>query len=132
MKIKLEIRRSKIDGVGLFAMQDIAWGSFVIEYTGEKINNSEYKKREAFYDRIGVSYLFDLDEKTTIDGLVGGNESRFINCSKEKPNLCVIRQRGKILFYSYVDIKSGDELLFDYGDGFEFKNYKSSKKPKRS
>jgi len=123
VKQQVEVKKSKISGLGLFATKDIPWGMKIIEYTGEKISNKEYERRTKFYDKIGVNYLFDLDEKTTIDGLVGGNESRFINCSKENPNLCVIREKGKILFYSYGDIKKGDELTFDYGNDFIFKKY---------
>jgi uncharacterized protein len=112
--VKLEIKKSKLHGLGLFAGEDIPWGKFVIEYTGQKITFAESNRREKFYNRLRQTYVFEYDDKYDIDGFVGGNESRFINHSKT-PNLCVIRERGKILFYSHRNIKKGEELTFDYG-----------------
>lgn len=118
--MKLVIKKSNISGLGLFAEETIPWGTRIAEYVGQVVNDKEYKKRSKFYDRIGVTYLFDLGKNKTIDGLVGGNETRFINHSK-KPNSAVLREKGRIYFYSLDDIEVGDEITFDYGEGFNFK-----------
>ena len=56
-----------------------------------------------------------LNDGQGIDGLVGGNESRFINHSPQ-PNLGALREDdGRIIFYSLDDIEQGEELTFDYG-----------------
>ena len=115
MKDKFEVRPSKVSGLGLFALEDVSWGTRLIEYTGERISNKESNRREKFYDSIGVTYLFEVDDKWTIDGLVKGNISRFINHSNVKPNVCAIKDKGRIYFHAYTDIAKGDELLFDYG-----------------
>jgi SET domain-containing protein len=113
--MKLIIKRSKISGLGLFAGESIGWGKRVIEYTGEKISNKEAARRLRFNATIGVTYIFELDKKYSIDGLVGGNEARFINHSSKNPNCTAIRTNGKIFIVSYDDIKKGAELTFDYG-----------------
>lgn len=120
-QIFLDIKKSKISGLGLFAADDIGWGQRIIEYVGQKISVREGNRREKFYDKIGANYLFSLNDKYDIDGLVGGNESRFINHSSKNFNCVPIRENGKIYLYSYKDIGKGEELLFDYGDSFKFK-----------
>lgn len=109
-----EIRKSKIHGLGLFATRDIPWGTYIGTYTGQKITKKESTRREKFYNSIGVTYLFELNTTHDIDGLIDGNEMRFINHS-EKANVTSIRRNGKIEYWSYDNIKKGEELLFDYG-----------------
>lgn len=113
--MKLIVKKSKISGLGLFAGEHIGWGKKIIEYTGEKISNKEANRRLRFNRTIGITYIFELDKKYSIDGLVGGNESRLINHSSKNPNCTAIRANGKIFIVSYDDIKKGDELTFDYG-----------------
>jgi SET domain-containing protein len=109
----LDIKPSKIHGLGLFAGEDIPWGKRVIVYAGERIGEREYQRRERFYDSIGYTRMFSLDDDTTIDALVGGNASCFINHSV-KPNLGVLREDDEIYFYSLTNIDKNTELTFDY------------------
>jgi SET domain-containing protein len=111
---KLDIKPSKIHGFGLFAAEPIPWGKRIIEYTGERVRGREFMRREKFYNSIGYTRMFVLDDKTTIDALIDGNASVFINHSS-KPNCGVLREKGRIFFYSLNDIKKGEELTFDYG-----------------
>jgi SET domain-containing protein len=113
-KYRTAIQPSKIHGFGLFAMEPIPWGVRVLEYVGEKIGEREFQRREKFYDSIGYTRMFSLDEHTTIDALIGGNESVFINHSSS-PNLGVMRENGRIFFFSLTDIEKGEELTFHYG-----------------
>jgi SET domain-containing protein len=112
---RTEIGKSKYGGLGLFAAEDIAGGARVVEYIGERIAHKEASRRERFYDSIGYHPLFDLTDKVVIDGLIGGNESRFINHSKKRYNVEPAIERGRIWFYANRDIDNGEELLFDYG-----------------
>ncbi len=109
----LDIKPSKIHGLGLFAGEDIPWGKRVIVYAGERIDEREYERRERFYDSVGYTRMFALDDEITIDALVGGNASCFINHSV-KPNMGVLRENGEIYFYSLTNIDKGTELTFDY------------------
>jgi histone-lysine N-methyltransferase SUV39H len=47
---------------GLFSMELIPAGAFVIEYTGEVLTAREGDARGRFYDQIGMSYLFDMND----------------------------------------------------------------------
>jgi uncharacterized protein len=109
-----ELRRSRIQGVGAFALQDIPKGTRLIEYTGEKITNAEADRR---YDDAKMkrhhTFLFILNQRTVVDAATGGNESMFINHSCE-PNCEAEIIRGKIWIQAIKAIPAGTELTYDY------------------
>ena len=112
---RLFVARSKIHGLGLFAGEDLEWGRRVIEYQGQHLSEKEVTRRQKFYDSIGFTCLMQFSDGQGIDGVVGGNESRFINHSTE-PNLGALREGARrIIFYSLDDIVKGEELTFNYG-----------------
>lgn len=118
-------------GWGLKAIDRIPKGCFIIEYTGEVVDQEESIKRGKVYDQIGQSYLFDLDYNEdaeavfTIDAFKCGNLSRLINHSCE-PN-CKIwpvttcsqdnSSIYKLCYFSTRLIKEGEEITFDYSGG---------------
>jgi SET domain-containing protein len=111
---KLFVARSRIHGLGLFAGEDIDWGRRLIEYGGQLLSKEEARRRLKFYDSIGFTCLIQFNDGRAIDGLLGGNESRFINHST-KPNVAALREGERLIFYSLDDIEEGEELTFDYG-----------------
>jgi SET domain-containing protein len=106
---KLSIRRSKIQGHGVYAGELIPPRRKVIEYTGERINRKETKRRD-----VGpFTYLFTLDDYWTLDGSVGGSGAELINHCCE-PNLISRIVKGHILYLSLREIEPGEELTVDY------------------
>uniref|UniRef100_A0A8C0IJH6 Euchromatic histone lysine methyltransferase 1 n=1 Tax=Bubo bubo TaxID=30461 RepID=A0A8C0IJH6_BUBBB len=122
-RTRLQLYRTQKMGWGVRTMQDIPLGTFVCEYVGELISDSEADVREE------DSYLFDLDNKDgevyCIDARFYGNISRFINHLCE-PNLIPVRvfmshqdlRFPRIAFFSTRHIEAGEEIGFDYGDRF--------------
>ena len=106
---KLEIRESRIHRRGIYAGEDIPPRRKVIEYTGERINRKETKKR----GEGNITYLFTLDNYWTLDGSIGGSGAEIINHSCE-PNLRAWNYMGHILYMSKRHIKKGEELTIDY------------------
>ena len=110
----IEVRQSSIHGSGVFAVRRIPSGTRVIEYTGERITPEE---ADARYDDDQAEsahvLLFTVDDKTFIDGGVGGNEARFINHSCE-PNCEAVCEDGRIFVEARRDIGRGEELTYDY------------------
>jgi SET domain-containing protein len=105
----LEIRGSKIHRFGIYALEPIPANRKVIEYTGERCNRKETKKRgEGEY-----TYLYTLDDYWTLDGAVGGSGAEMINHSCE-PNLVGRILKGHIIYMSLRPIKRGEELTIDY------------------
>ena len=109
-----ELRRSPIQGVGAFALQDIPKGTRLIEYTGERITHAEADRR---YDdevmRRHHTFLFILNSRTILDAAVGGNEARYLNHSCD-PNCEAIIERGHIWLDAKKRIPAGTELVYDY------------------
>lgn len=112
-KFKVVVAPSRIQGRGLFAGEKIPAGSWLMKYEGAKIDRREGARRNRFYYSIGYTALFDA-ETHYIDGLIGGNDSIYINHSKT-PNLEAYLHRGGVWFWSEHDIAKGEELTFDYG-----------------
>jgi SET domain-containing protein len=110
----VEVRRSSIQGRGVFALRDIAEGERIIEYTGERISHDEATSR---YDDEAVkrhhTFLFTVDDDICIDGSHGGNEARFINHSCE-PNAYALVQKKRIFIRALRAIEAGEEVVYDY------------------
>ena len=109
-----EVRRSRIQGRGLFALRRIRRGTRIVEYTGERISYEEGDRR---YDDEQMqrhhTFLFILDGKTLVDAAVGGNEARLINHSCD-PNCETVIQDKKIWIEAVRTIHPGEELAYDY------------------
>ena len=109
----IERRKSKIQGWGVFATQDIPKNKRIIFYAGEKISNKESLKRERRYIKNGHIWCFKLTNRTVIDAAVGGNVSRFINHSC-KPNCYIEVKDGTIWVRAAKNIRKGTELNYNY------------------
>jgi len=109
------VRRSRIQGRGVFARRDIASGTRVVEYTGARISHDEADDRYPDDAANGKhhTFLFAVDDRLVIDATTGGNESRFINHSCD-PNCEVVITRRRVFIDALRDIAKGDEILYDY------------------
>jgi len=106
---KYTVKRSAA-GLGLYATEPIKQGEFIIEYIGERITAQEAAQRK-------TRYLFEIDERHTIDGATRKNIARYVNhfCN---PNVEAEIEDGEIHLSALRDIKAGEELGFDYGEEY--------------
>jgi uncharacterized protein len=112
---RLQVKRSGVHGQGVFALQAIAAGETIIEYTGEVISWEEALRRHPHDpSQPDHTFYFHIDDERVIDGKVGGNLSRWINHACE-PNVEADDSSGRIFLQALHDIAPGDELFFDYG-----------------
>lgn len=116
MKIQLWVGKSRIAGQGLFAAQDIAQGTRILPYIGEKITKDESARRLAQ----GNVYIFTFNERYDIDGKTLKNLARYINHSCD-PNCEVELTSRTIWIVALRDIQAGEELTYNYG--YEIKDY---------
>lgn len=113
------ILRSRIDGWGVFATEDIMPNEMVIEYSGELIRPVLSDWREAQYDRQGIGcYMFEVEPGVIVDATRVGNRARFINHSCD-PNcfsrvVSIDNSRRVIVIFSKRYIRRGEELCYDY------------------
>ena len=108
------LRRSSIQGRGVFAARRIRRGQRIIEYAGARITNDEGDRR--YQDekmKRHHTFLFSLDKDTVIDGNRHGNDARYINHSCD-PNCEAVTVGKKIYIYAKKNIQPGVELAYDY------------------
>lgn len=113
-QLLIELRKSKVHGMGVFAAQAIKKGGRIIEYLGERVSHREADRRYEDKDtKDNHTFLFIVDRATVIDAGVDGNEARFINHSCDPNCESVIEQR-RVFIVAIRDIAAGEELAYDY------------------
>ena len=110
----IEVRASRLHGLGVFALRRIAAGTRVIEYLGERISHEEADRRyEGKSASDNHTFLFIADEATVIDAGVDGNEARFVNHACD-PNCESVIERARVFIDAIRSIAPGEELTYDY------------------
>jgi hypothetical protein len=108
------VRRSKIQGRGVYAARDLAEGERIIEYTGKMITSAE---ADALCDdetmRRHHTFLFAVDDKYVIDATKEGSDARYINHSCD-PNCESVVVRRRVYIHALRPIAQGEELVYDY------------------
>jgi uncharacterized protein len=109
-----EVRRSRIQGRGVFATRTIAAGTRLIEYRGQIIDEDEADRRYPWKDdERHHTFLFRLEDGSVIDAGTGGNAAKYINHSCD-PNCEAVEEDGRIFIYAVREIGRGEELVYDY------------------
>ncbi len=105
-------------GLGLFATQPIKKGAKIVRYFGPLLDSK--KKKD---DAIENKYLFELNNRWTIDGSVRKNIARYINhACKPNAESDVKPRKRKVIIRAIKNIEPGDEINYDYGTDY-FKAY---------
>lgn len=111
----IDVRRSKVHGLGAFATRALAAGADIGVYEGRR-----YSLKEAM--RIAwnpaMTYLFELSDGTYIDGSRGGNGTRHLNHACD-PNCEAFEDALPdgtltIRFRTTTAVAAGEELFLDY------------------
>jgi hypothetical protein len=106
---RFRVGRSKT-GLGLFATKLIPRKSFIVYYTGKKLPNR-------IADELDTKYLFEINNRWTIDGSSRRNIARYINHSC-RPNAEADVKKHKILISAIRTIHPGDEITYNYGRNY--------------
>lgn len=140
----LQVRPTGSRGYGVFAMEDIPKGAFIVEYIGELLGTDLARKREKHYTHFGLFYLHDVPaglhaapgETMTIDPTLYGNVGRMFNHCCE-PNMTtleiapanevatqpapaagtLVSSIPRVGFFAKCDIPKGTECTLDYCPG---------------
>src|SRR3954470_17646961 len=107
-----------VTGLGLFATKPIKKGTKIIRYFGPLLDCK--KKKD---DAIENKYLFELNDRWTIDGSVRKNVARYINhACKPNAESDVKPRKRKVFIRAIKNIEPGEEINYDYGTDY-FKAY---------
>lgn len=101
----LRVGRSK-SGLGLFARAPIKKGQFIIRYRGKKIRTEDTEE-------LDTRYLFEINNRWTIDGSSRSNRARYINHAC-RPNCYIDIKDGIIWIRAAKTIRKGQELTYNY------------------
>jgi SET domain-containing protein len=108
------IKKSKIEGLGVFAVVDIPEGTKIADYYGKEMSWKTFKKRYGEYKNNSLhTYPMRRIWKIIVakeEPYKSKNLTNFINEIPGKSN-CELRLKA---LYAKKDIKKGDELLLDY------------------
>ncbi|MDE2061278.1 MAG: SET domain-containing protein [Bradyrhizobium sp.] len=105
-------------GLGLFATKRIKKGTKIIRYFGPLLDSK--KKKD---DAVENKYLFELNNRWTIDGSVRKNIARYINHACRPNAESDVRPRKRKVFIRAIkNIEPGEEINYDYGTDY-FKAY---------
>ena len=110
----VEVRRSNVHGLGVFATQRIVKGTRIIEYVGERVSHDEADRRYEVKDaNDSHTFLFIVDSKTVIDAGTDGNDARFFNHSCD-PNCESVVENKRVFIEAIRTVEAGAELTYDY------------------
>jgi SET domain-containing protein len=111
-KFEVAVRRSAIDGFGVFAAEDIPPQKKIGELRGESISLSEARRRAEGRERI---MIVEISTKKAIDASASQDPMRFTNhaCT---PNARLQIRDGRIEFYALRAITPGEEITVNYGE----------------
>lgn len=112
LRFDVVVKKSSIDGLGVFAVVSVPARRKIGEFEGERISRADARKRALRRRRIAI---VELDNDTAIDGSRRGNKTRFVNHSCN-PNTYIRIHNGRIEFYALRDIAKGEELTCHYGE----------------
>jgi len=111
-KFDVAVRKSRIDGFGVFAAEDVPAQRKIGEIRGETISVSEARRRAQGKARI---MIVEISAKKAIDASGSTDPMRFTNHSCQ-PNARLQIRDGRVEFYALRDIAPGQEITVNYGE----------------
>lgn len=111
LNYRVEIKCSKIDGKGAFAIQDIPAKKKIGNLAGEIIKLKEARRRSERTQRVAI---VEFGDGRALDASINPNQLRYVNHSCQ-PNSFMRVCFSRVEFYALRQIKKGEELTCDYG-----------------
>lgn len=109
--VAVALKRSRIDGYGVFAAEAIPAGTRLGLLTGESITVAEARRRAQESRRL---MLVELSPARAIDASRSQDAMRFTNHSC-RPNARIQVEDGEVSFFALQDLQPSDEITVDYG-----------------
>ena len=127
------IKKSDIEGLGVFAKEDIEKGTKIADYYGKEMKWKTFKNKYGEY-KLNSLHTYPMRRIWKIivakeEPYKSENLTNYINEIKGKSN-CELKLRA---LYTTKNIKKGSELLLDYPKGYNrFWLNKTSKENKKN
>lgn len=117
---EIEVKKSNIHGMGVYAKKQIYKDQLIGEYVGEVIGKGISDKRELRYRREGKKdiYMFEMAEDYIIDATNFGSILRFVNHSCDANSYAEVKRFKNDVYRVYFAadrmINIGEEITIDY------------------
>ena len=111
-KFEVTVRRSAIDGYGVFAAEAMPGKRKIGEIRGESISVAEARRRAQGRARI---MIVEVSARKAIDASASTDPMRFTNHGC-RPNARLQIRDGRIEFYALRAIAPDEEITVDYGE----------------
>ena len=126
------IKKSKVEGLGVFAKRDILKGTKISDYYGKEMKWKTFKNKYGDY-KTNSLYTYPMRRIWKIlvakeEPYKSKNITNYINEVKGKAN-CELRLRA---LYAKRDIKRGEELLLDYPKDYNRSWLKNTRKTRKT
>jgi SET domain-containing protein len=110
--LNFKVKRSPIQGRGLFALSAVPGRRKLGELGGELITQREARRRAR---TVGSIMIVEFEDGTALDATHSKSPFRYVHHSCE-PNAYMRLYRGRVEFYSLRRVEAGEELTCDYGE----------------
>ena len=110
--LEFKVKRSRIQGRGLFALSAIPARRKLGELGGELITEREARRRARATDCV---MIVEFGDGTALDASRTGSPFRYVNHSCS-PNAFMRLFKGHVEFYALRPIAAGEELTCNYGE----------------
>ena len=117
---KIEVRDSNIAGRGVFATEDIKFGE-VLEECHHAVLDLQFKKLEQKLKEYVFTWPYkksENDERQNYSSLVFGTGSIYNHSKNNNADWVVDKNRNVFCFFAKQNIKKGDEICTNYGEGY--------------
>jgi uncharacterized protein len=115
LRYPVQTKKSKIAGIGAYALTNIPARKKIGNIDGEIISYKEAQRRVKLQPG-NVLFMVEFDnDPIALDASVNSNELRHINHSCG-PNVYMRRAYQLVEYYALRNIKKGEELTCDYGE----------------
>jgi len=114
---KIEIRKSTIHGVGVFAKKSIKKNE-VLEEDPFIVLKGNWHKLPSLLQAYIYGWTKDLPDKKSKAALVFGSGALYNSSPKPNADWQTNVKRNRFIFFAIKDIKAEEEIMIDYGNEY--------------
>jgi len=123
---KIEVRKSTVHGVGVFAVKAIKKNE-VLEEDYYIILKGDWHKLPNLMQEYIFGWTKDLPDSKSKAALVFGNGALYNSSPNPNADWQTNINRDRFIYYATQNIKAGEEIMVDYGDEYWESNSKKYK-----
>lgn len=114
---KIQMRISKLHGVGVFARKNIKENE-VLEEVPFILLKGDWHKIPRLLQEYIFGWTKEMDDSKSKAAVVFGSGAIYNSSSDPNADWQTSRKKNRFIYYAYKDIKAGEEIFIDYGNEY--------------